>query len=175
MIAAEIGPVTAMPPRHQMAPGEPPMDLGYMIGAEISLTATHTFLNAPALDILLVPGGIGNVVLAQHNDSWIEDFVGSRYPTLDYVLSVCTGSMSLAKAGVLNGKRATTNKAAWGSVTTLGENVTWVPSARWTEDEKVWTSSGVAAGMYNLIYVRDDSDEDRNGYDLCVFESCVWV
>lgn len=108
--------------------------------------ASHSFEDAPPLDVLLVPGGFGNVVLEQRNDTSIEDFIRRRFDQLDYLLSVCTGAMSLAKAGVLNGRRATTNKGAWGSVVRHGENITWVPTARWVEDGKVWSSSGVAAG-----------------------------
>ena len=147
IIGKEVGPVSTIAPPHIMAPGEPPMDLSFMIGP--SITATHTFENAPDLDILFVPGGQGNVVLALANDTWVEDFVASRFGQLDYLLSVCTGAASLAKSGVLNGKRATTNKSAWSWTTSFGENVTWVPTARWTEDGKVWTSSGVAAGEWN--------------------------
>ncbi|TVY80505.1 Isonitrile hydratase [Lachnellula suecica] len=144
IIGKEVGPVSAIPPPHYMSEGAPLMNLYYMIGP--SITATHTFKNAPALDIIIVPGGEGNVVLAQGNDTWVEDFVAERFHQLDYLLSVCTGSASLARSGVLNGRRATTNKGAWSWVTTLGTNITWVPTARWTVDGNVWTSSGVAAG-----------------------------
>ena len=85
-------------------------------------------------------------MLAVQNNTWVEDFIASRFSELDYVLSVCTGAVSLAKSGVLNGKRATTNKSAWSFGTSSGTNITWVPTARWVEDGKVWTSSGVAAG-----------------------------
>lgn len=113
-----------------------------------SLVATHTFSTAPDLDILLVPGGGGNRFLAETNDMAIEDFVRERYPQLTYLLSVCSGAASLARAGVLSGKRATTNKAAWAWVTQFGEGqVNWVPNARWTEDGNIWTSSGVSAGI----------------------------
>lgn len=146
IIAAETGPVSAGYPRHLMAPDGPPMDLGHMLQPKIE--ATHTFADAPALDILLVPGGLGNVALVQANDTSIEDFIALRFDQLDYLLSVCTGSMSLARAGVLEGRRATTNKGAWDSVTSHGgDGIEWVPTARWTADGKVWTSSGVAAGM----------------------------
>lgn len=138
--------MTTIPPTHFMKEGEPLMDLGFVLGSTI--TATHSYKNAPALDILLVPGGAGNRVLAQTNDSWVEDFIASRFDKLEYLLSVCTGSLSLAKSGVLNGRRATTNKKAWSEVITSGTNISWVPSARWTVDGKVWTSSGVAAGEY---------------------------
>ncbi|KAK2756991.1 hypothetical protein FQN54_004959 [Arachnomyces sp. PD_36] len=145
IISEKTGPVTAVTPQHAMMEGEPPMDVGFMLGPQ--LTATHTYENAPALDILLIPGGGGNVVLDVENNSAVEDFVARRFDQLDYLLSVCTGTVSLAKSGVLNGRRATTNKARWDWVTGYGDNITWVPSARWVEDGKLWTSSGVAAGI----------------------------
>lgn len=127
-----------------MAEGEPLMNVGFWLGP--SITATHTPSNAPALDILLVPGGGGVDVRGLTNDTWVEDFIASRVDQLDYLLSVCNGAASLAKSGVLSGKKATTNKSAWASVVAFGSNITWVPSARWVVDGKVWTSSGVAAG-----------------------------
>ncbi len=144
IISKEVGPVTTVPPPHVFVEGGPQMDVGFLLAPTI--TAMHTFRNAPALDILFVPGGEGNVALAQANDTWIEDFIAARFGQLDYLLSVCTGAASLAKSGVLNGKKATTNKGAWSRVTSFGTNITWVPTARWTVDGNVWTSSGVAAG-----------------------------
>ena len=55
--------------------------------------------------------------------------------------------MLAAKAGVLDGRRATANKASWNETVALGPNVEWVPTARWVVDGKVWTSSGVSAGI----------------------------
>jgi putative intracellular protease/amidase len=127
-----------------MVPGQPPADFGYML--QPKLVATHTFRDAPALDVLLVPGGVGTMALEQASDTSIETFLRNRFDSLDYLLSVCTGSAILATSGLLDGRRATTNKALWGLVTSQGENVTWVPSARWTQDGKIWTSSGVASG-----------------------------
>lgn len=86
------------------------------------------------------------VVYQQKNITILEDFVRRRYSQLEYLLSVCTGSQTLALSGVLDGKRATTNKAAWSAVTSLNSKVNWVPSARWVVDGNIWTSSGVAAG-----------------------------
>lgn len=146
IIATETGLISAGYPRHLMTPDGPPMDLGHMLQPRIE--ATHTFTNAPALDVLLIPGGMGNVALEQANDTSVEDFIALRFGQLHYLLSVCTGAMSLARAGVLEGRRATANKSAWDSVTSHGgDGIEWVPTARWTLDGKVWTSSGVAAGM----------------------------
>jgi putative intracellular protease/amidase len=110
------------------------------------VVATHSVDNAPPIDLLMVPGGIGNREIYLGNDTWIEDFIAKQYNKTDFVASVCTGAKSLAKAGVLDGKRATTNKRSWDELTHYGKNVTWVPTARYVHDGKVWTSSGVAAG-----------------------------
>lgn len=144
----ETGPVHARAPhhKHNPLPGSNLPTMMYPVQAP-SILATHTFANAPDLDILLVPGGMGNRALNENNDTVIEDFVAARYPQLQYLLSVCTGAASLAKSGVLNGRRATTNKAAWAWATQFGDGVEWVPSARWTVDGNIWTSSGVAAGI----------------------------
>ncbi|KAK8095059.1 hypothetical protein PG997_001744 [Apiospora hydei] len=158
-ISFETGPVNSRYTPH----GQPPTDFGYMLGT--STTATHTFADAPALDVILVPGGTGTRTLVKrdpddHRSREIEDFLRRRADQADYILGVCTGSVLLARAGLLAGRRATTNKAAWSWVTGVGSavgassdsnNIAWVPSARWTVDGKVWTSSGVAAGM-DMMY-----------------------
>lgn len=144
VIGHAVGPIGAGIPPHIMGSAGMKDTFGYVISPTIS--ATHTFDTAPALDILFVPGGMGNYVLEQNGDTAVEDFIRSRYPALDYLVSICTGTISLAKAGVLEGKKATTNKQSWAAVTAYGSNIDWVPNARWTEDGKIWTSSGVAAG-----------------------------
>ncbi len=97
------------------------------------------------LDILLVPGGMGT--RRELGNPAFLDALRRRSETAKIVASVCTGSALLAKAGVLEGRRATTNKRAFRFVASLGANVTWVPEARWVEDGKYFTSSGVSAGM----------------------------
>ncbi|RYP57351.1 hypothetical protein DL769_009539 [Monosporascus sp. CRB-8-3] len=155
-IAKERGPVSSGYPPHKMAPEEPPMDMSHMLqpsekrstdSEAFPVVATHTFADAPALDVLLVPGGLGDRALEDAGDTSVEDFVAHRFPQVDYLLSTCTGAVFLAKAGVLNGRRATTNKWSWNWAVKHGENITWVPTARWVQDGKVWTSSGVSAGL----------------------------
>jgi transcriptional regulator GlxA family with amidase domain len=105
---------------------------------------THTFDNAPELDILLIPGGIGIRDKTIFDD--VTLFIKQRYSTLKYLLSVCTGSTMIAAAGVLDGRKATSNKFSW-SFATSNEAVNWIPKARWVVDGNIWSSSGVAAGM----------------------------
>jgi transcriptional regulator GlxA family with amidase domain len=63
------------------------------------------------------------------------------------VCSVCTGSGILAKAGLLDGLKATSNKRAFGWARSQGPNVAWIREARWVDEGHRATSSGVTAGM----------------------------
>lgn len=107
--------------------------------------AVKTIDQSAEYDILFVPGGRGarQEVLNQKLLDWISEASGNA----EYTLSVCSGSALLAKAGVLNNRRATTNKAAFSWVAEQGPKVDWVRQARWVEDGPFFTSSGVSAGM----------------------------
>lgn len=95
------------------------------------------------LDVLIVPGGMGT-----RNDMTAEiDFIRRMYPSLKAVLTVCTGSTICARAGILDGRRATTNKRNWEWATSTGSHVKWIGEARWVVDGNITTASGVAAGM----------------------------
>lgn len=101
-----------------------------------SIVPTHTFDNAPELDVLIVPGGLGTRALSPQLDPLIA-FIKERFPTLKYFITVCTGAGLAARAGVLDGKFATTNKKAWAETTALGPKVRWVAQARWVQDGNV--------------------------------------
>jgi putative intracellular protease/amidase len=95
-------------------------------------------------DILLIPGGMGSRPGMENKAllSWI----GEQAERAEIVATVCTGSAMLAGTGALDGRRATSNKLAWKWVTSQGPKVKWVRKARWVEDGKFFTSSGVSAG-----------------------------
>ncbi len=99
----------------------------------------------PQLDVLLVPGGRGTRREAE-NPAML-DFLRSTYPKLEYLASICTGSGLLAAAGLLDGRRATSNKKAFTWAQSLSNEVSWIPEARWVEDGNIFTASGVAAGI----------------------------
>ena len=109
---------------------------------------TTTLANAPDLDVLIVPGGVGS--RAPDLNSTIR-FIEERYPKVKYLISVCTGALLLSKAGVLDGRNATTNKRAYTSVVATNDKVNWVPEARWVTDGNIWTTSGVSAGIDGII------------------------
>ena len=62
-------------------------------------------------------------------------------------MAVCTGTVLLGMAGVLYGRRVTTNKMDFTSTIHLAPKIDWVKEVRWVEDGKLFTSSGVSAGM----------------------------
>jgi len=85
--------------------------------------------HARDIDILLVPGGPGT--RRDVDNQRVLDWIAATSGSAELTLSVCTGSALLAKAGVLDGKRATTNKAAFQWVAEQGPQVEWVKQARW--------------------------------------------
>ena len=102
-------------------------------------------LDAPPLDIILVPGGYGTI--PELGNLALLEFLKSRSEQAQITASVCTGSALLAKAGVLDGHKATTNKQIFALAVVQSDKVEWIEEARWVDDGPVVTSSGVSAGM----------------------------
>ena len=110
-------------------------------------------------DILIVPGGAGTRALV-NDKSWIEKLKQLSL-VVSNVLTICTGSALLAKTGLLNHKKATTNKRAFAWVKSTNSLVHWQKSARWVVTDKYYTSSGVSAGMdMALAFIADQHGKD---------------
>lgn len=105
----------------------------------------HAFDEELQFDILLVPGGRGT--RTEVGNAALLEWLRIHSMKAEYVTSVCTGSALLAKARVLDGVRATTNKRAFAWAASQGDRVKWEKEARWVEDGRFFTSSGVSAGM----------------------------
>jgi transcriptional regulator GlxA family with amidase domain len=106
--------------------------------------ADHGLADCPPLDLLLVPGGMGTRTGVENEAllAWLR----ARAADAEIVMSVCTGAALLARAGLLDGMPATTNKRAFDWVVTQGPRVEWKRRARWVDAGKFVTSSGVSAG-----------------------------
>jgi putative intracellular protease/amidase len=113
--------------------------------------AERSFADCPALDLLLLPGGVGT--LPQLGNEVLFEFLRVRAQSAEVTMSVCSGSALLAKAGLLDGRRATSNKQFFSLASGQSEKVDWVEAARWVEDGPFVTSSGVSAGMDMAIAV----------------------
>ena len=110
----------------------------------VSVVADYSFESAPPLDIMMVPGGIGTRTELQ-NPRFVE-YLRLQHARTEITSSVCTGSVLLAKAGILSGHRATSNKLYFSWAVDEDPSVDWIVKARWVEDGKLFTSSGVSAG-----------------------------
>ena len=109
------------------------------------LSVDRTVSDGSDYDLLLMPGGDSALVAAEN--SAITDWIVETANHAELVMTVCTGSILLAATGLLDGRKATTNKQDFTKTVPLGPNVEWVRQARWVEDGKFFTSSGVSAGM----------------------------
>lgn len=110
-----------------------------------------SFADCPVLDVVLIPGGQGTRPLL-HNEqvlAWIYEQAG----VCELVLSVCTGSLLLAKAGLLDGLSATTHHLALDLLREVGPNVKVRDDTRVIDNGRVVTSAGVASGIDMSFHV----------------------
>jgi transcriptional regulator GlxA family with amidase domain len=114
------------------------------------LVPSHSFADAPRIDLLLVPGGFGTRPLLQDAETieWIRATAAKARVTA----SVCTGALLLARAGLLDGRRATTHRGSFGLLASLGKDIAVDGEARFVDDG-VLTSAGVASGMDLALHV----------------------
>ncbi|OHU96902.1 DJ-1/PfpI family protein [Mycobacterium talmoniae] len=120
----EVGPITA--------------DSGVLV-----VGTTHALTETPAPDVVLVPGGPGSLAAAR--DTALLDWLRQAQRSAAWTTSVCTGSVVLAAAGLLEGKRATSHWSALSTLKTFG--VTPVNDERVVRQGNIVTAAGVSAGI----------------------------
>lgn len=118
------------------------------------IVVDRTLSESTDYDLLFIPGGDSALEAAKDED--LMRWVRETSECADHVLAVCTGTILLGMSGVLNGRRATTNKLDFTSTIHLAPKVEWVKQARWVQDGKYFTSSGVSAGMDMALAVGAD-------------------
>ena len=117
----------------------------------LSVNPAHKFENCPRSDILLIPGGPGTRrELHNHNMlCWIKD----RAADADLVLSVCSGALLLAKAGLLDGLTATTHHGALDELRLINPCVKVDGTRRFVDNGRVIVSGGISAGIDMSLHV----------------------
>ena len=110
----------------------------------------HDFEDAPALDVLLVPGGMGT--RTEVDNPVLIDWLRRTAPACRWVTSVCTGSLLLHGAGLVRDKRVTTH---WGFVESLRKrgDVEVLDDVRYVRDGNVVTAAGVSAGIDMALWL----------------------
>ena len=134
--------------------------------------ADFDYQNCPPLDLILLPGGFGT--LDELGNQAILSFLKERVPSAKAAMSVCSGSWILAKAGLLDGRRATSNKAYFSMATQQNDQVEWISEARWIEDGPIFTSSGVSAVMDMALAVVASLFGNKHAMDVANAAEYVW-
>lgn len=132
----------------------------------------YTFETAPELDVLIIPGGAG-----WRNPAWNASlqYIKKTAPKVKQVITICTGAGLAARAGIMDGRKATTNKSSWTEVTSAptSANTTWVKSARWVEDYSshppIWSSSGVTAGIDLMLHFVEEAYNKENATTIAKY------
>jgi len=114
----------------------------------LGLTGDHAFADVTAADVVLVPGGDGKRPLMQ--DEELLEWLREVDRTTKWTTSVCTGSLLLGAAGLLEGKRATGH---WLYLEQLREFGAEPVGGRYVEDGKTITAAGVSAGIDMALYL----------------------
>lgn len=117
----------------------------------LSVNPAFTFADCPPPDLLLVPGGRGTR-REIHNEALVN-WVRTQAGRVELLLSVCTGALILARAGLLEGLAATTHFLAFDELKALAPNTTFCPDERYVDNGKIILSAGVSAGIDMALYV----------------------
>jgi transcriptional regulator GlxA family with amidase domain len=146
---------------------EPPFRV-YTVAEKSPVTARNGLVvqphflleNCPKSDIFLIPGGGGirpdgtpfGTRREMHNPVLL-DWVRQQNQTAEMVLSVCTGSLVLGKAGLLEGLRATTHWKAVEAMRQAAPSTTVLPEERWVDNGRIILSAGISAGLDMSFHV----------------------
>jgi putative intracellular protease/amidase len=145
---------------------------GFIVSSQGTSIITEKVESVSKKGILVIPGGKGTRILV--NDKQFLQALKDTAESSIYCLSVCTGSALIAKAGLLNNKKATSNKKAFDWVESINSDVNWIKKARWVVDGKYYTSSGVSAGIdMTLGFVKDRYGKQK-AIDIAEHIEYIW-
>ena len=116
----------------------------------LSINPTYGFDECPPCQLLVIPGGFGT--RREKNNAAMLDFIRRQAATADRVLSVCTGALLLAKAGLLDGLSATTHHGALAELREDAPSAIVLDQARVVDNGKIILSAGISAGIDAALY-----------------------
>jgi len=119
-------------------------------GAGLSVMPTYAFANAPAADVLIIPGGhIPDVVHDQHVLDWIK----AQAANAQITMSVCNGAFILANTGLLDGLEATTTRANMDKLQAAHPQIKIVRDRRFVDNGRIITTGGLTAGIDGALHI----------------------
>ena len=117
----------------------------------MSVNPAYSFENCPRADILLMPGGMGT--RREMNNPGMLGWLRCNAMGAELILSVCSGALVLAKAGLLNGLRATTHHGALDELRAIDPDITVADDKRFIDNGRVIVSAGISAGIDMSLHV----------------------
>lgn len=117
----------------------------------LKVVPEYTLENCPAPHVVIVPGGQGTRALL-HMPA-LHEWLRTKSRTAEIVMSVCTGALVLARAGLLEGLRVTTHHECFAALRELAPHSELVEGARFTDNGKILTSGGISAGIDCSLHV----------------------
>ena len=118
---------------------------------DLSVNPKYTISDCPQPDILLIPGGYG--ARREMNNKILIDWIRKCSQKAELVLSVCTGALILAKAGLLEDLEATTHHEAIDLLKEIAPKTTVKEGKRFVDNGKIILAAGVSAGIDMSLYV----------------------
>jgi transcriptional regulator GlxA family with amidase domain len=112
----------------------------------LKVVPDFSLANHPSLDIVIIPGGYGAEQIEINNPTIIE-WIKAQQSRTEFLTSVCTGALLLAKAGILDGRKATTH---WMDIDRLKHefpNVSVQRDVKFVDEGSILTSGGISAGI----------------------------
>lgn len=117
----------------------------------LTVTPAYSFESHPAIDILVIPGGLG-ARREVHNDAVII-WIRKNAACAEHLLSVCTGALLTGAAGLLDGIQATTHHSAFDKLHEIAPAAIIVRNKRFVDNGKIVVAAGVTAGIDTAIHL----------------------
>lgn len=118
---------------------------------KLSINPRYDFSDCPQSDIIVIPGGLGT--RREMNNKVLLDWVVGMSQKAEFVLSVCTGALILAKAGLLKGLSATTHHNAINLLKEIAPDTTVYEDKRFVDNGRIILSGGISAGIDMSFYI----------------------
>lgn len=127
---------------------------GTLISARngLKVQPDYSFNSMPPFDILVIPGGLG-ARDREINNAKVIKWIASQAQRVQWMTSVCTGALLLAKAGLLNGKKATTHWASLERLKTEFPEVDVRRGVKFVDEGNIVTSGGISAGINMSFHI----------------------
>lgn len=117
----------------------------------LQVVPQYALADCPQPHYLIIPGGIGTRALLENQG--VLDWIAKAAPACENIMSVCSGSLVLARLGLLKGLKATTHHEIFDELAAMAPDAQIIRDQRFLDNGKILTSAGVAAGIDMSLYM----------------------